>query len=251
MQLDLAGKKALITGSSKGIGLEIAKVLYSEGCFVALNARNSKQLFNSVKQFPGAIGVVGDVTQYADAERVVSEVVNAFSGLDILVCNVGSGQSVMPGEETPEEWQRIFALNLWSTTNIVKAAHNILALNKGVIVCVSSICGLEVVEGAPIAYSAAKAALHSFVRGISRPLGKEGIRINAIASGNILFSDSVWTQKIAKNDLAVKAMLKEKVALNCFGTPKDVANLTAYLVSSNASFATGSIWTLDGGQVHS
>jgi 3-oxoacyl-[acyl-carrier protein] reductase len=251
MQLNLAGKTALITGSSKGIGLSIAQALHDEGCRVVLNGRNSVDLAKATAQISGAIGVVGDVTQPVEAQKVVSEVLKSFGKIDIVVCNVGSGQSVPPGEETPEEWQRIFALNLWSTTNTVAAARNALADSKGVIVCISSICGLEMIVGAPVTYSAAKAALHAYVRGIARPLGKQGIRINAIAPGNILFDGSVWSRKVSENGAAVQTMLEKDVSLVCLGRPLDVANLVVYLSSACAGFATGAIWTLDGGQVHS
>lgn len=251
MQLNLAGKTALITGSSKGIGFSIAEALHAEGCKVALNSRNSEELAKATSKLPGSIGVMGDVTQAVDARRVVNEVVKSFGGLDILVCNVGGGNSMPAGEETPEEWQRIFALNLWSTTNTVAAARDALVDSKGSIVCISSICGLEVIAGAPVTYSAAKAALHSYVRGMARPLGKQGVRINAVASGNILFDESVWARKLSENAPAVQSMLERDVALGCLGKPQDVANLVIYLSSAHTNFATGGIWTLDGGQVHS
>ena len=98
---------------------------------------------------------------------------------------------------------------------------------------------------------AAKAALHAYVRGISRPLGKRGIRINAIAPGNILFKGSVWEGKLEESSEAVADMLSRDVALEKLGTPEDVANLTAFLLSPVSGFATGSVWALDGGQIHS
>jgi 3-oxoacyl-[acyl-carrier protein] reductase len=251
MQLDLTGKSALVTGSSKGIGRAIAELLYSEGCRVALNGRSASDLRTATINLPGSIGVVGDVTRLEDARRVISEVVSAFGKLDVLVCNVGSGRSVPPGSETADEWQRVFALNLWSTTNTVEAAKEALVATKGVIVCVSSICGLEVIAGAPITYSAAKAALHAYVRGIARPLGSQGVRINAVAPGNILFDGSVWSRKLAEDEQAVQSILEKDVALGCLGTPADVASLVAYLASECSRFASGGIWTLDGGQVHS
>ena len=88
------------------------------------------------------------------------------------------------------------------------------------------------------------------MRGIARPLGEEGVRINAVAPGNILFEGSVWSRKLAEDATAVQTMLRKNVALSKLGTPQDVASLVAYLVSPVSGFATGAIWTLDGGQVH-
>lgn len=251
MVLDLSGKRALVTGSSRGIGLAIAETLCAEGCRLAVNARNAEGLQSCASEIGAAVAIVGDMTDAVEASRVVDEAVLALGGLDILICNVGSGRSVPPGDETYEEWQRVFALNLWSTTNTVKAASEALAASRGVIVCVSSICGLEVVPSAPVTYSAAKAALNAYVRGIARPLGKQGIRINAVAPGNILFDDSVWSRKLAEDAGALQTMLERNVALARLGTPGDVAELVVYLASARAGFATGSVWTLDGGQVHS
>jgi 3-oxoacyl-[acyl-carrier protein] reductase len=251
MQLELAGKVVLVTGSSRGIGRAIAEMLHAEGCRVALNGRTAVDVDIAASGLAGAIGIVGDVTQPEEARRVVREATAAMGGLDILVCNVGGGRSVPPGEETYAEWQRIFALNLWSTTNTVEAAHEALSVSKGVIVCVSSICGLEVIPGAPVTYSAAKAALHAYVRGIARPLGKLGIRINAIAPGNILFNGSVWSRKLQENSAAVDRMLARNVALARLGAPQEVAELVAYLASARSGFASGAVWALDGGQVHS
>jgi len=249
MQLELAGKMALVTGSSRGIGRAIAELLHSEGCRVALNGRNVDDLVSTAAGLPGSVAVSGDVTRPDEARRVVSEVIAALGRLDIVVCNAGGGRSVLPGDETYDEWQRIFALNLWSATNIVESARGALVAARGVIVCVSSICGLEVVPGAPVTYSAAKAALNAYVRGIARPLGRQGVRINAVAPGNILFDGSVWSRKLSEDTDAVQATLEQNVALAKLGTPRDVAELVAYLASPRAGFATGGVWTLDGGQV--
>jgi len=251
MHDNFSGKTALITGSSKGIGLSIAKALYKQNCKIALNSKNENELKLAASELPGAIYLAGDVTQPKEAQRIVSDVVKLFGKLDILICNVGGSQSVLPGEETFEEWQRIFSLNLWSTTNMVEASFKDLEKTAGAIVCISSICGLEVIKNAPVTYSSAKAALNAYVKGIARPLGEKGIRINAVAPGNILFDDSVWFRKLNDNKIAVEDMIKTDVSLGRFGKPEEVANLVVYLASDLASFSTGAIWTLDGGQVHS
>jgi 3-oxoacyl-[acyl-carrier protein] reductase len=251
MELEISGKKALVTGSSRGIGRAIAEVLYSEGCQVAINARGAADLALTAAELPGAETIAGDVSKPDEAMRVVAEAIGVLGGLDIVVCNVGSGRSVPPGTETHEEWQRVFELNLWSTTNTVEAAREALQVSRGAVVCVSSICGLEVVPGAPVTYSAAKAALHAYIRGIARPLGKHGIRINAVSAGNILFDGSVWSRKLTSDSAGVQAMLERDVALARLGAPHEVAELVAYLASPRAGFATGGVWTLDGGQVHS
>ena len=251
MRLDLAGRSALITGSSKGIGRAIAAALHAEGCRVAVNGRTAEDLLPAAAQLPGAVGIVGDVSKPEAATRVVNDATEALGALDILVCNVGSGRSVPPGTETPEEWQRVFALNLWSATNVIEAAKNGLIERKGAIVCISSICGLEVVPNAPVTYSAAKAALHAYVRGIARPLGRSGVRINAVAPGNILFDGSIWSQKIAEDRLSVDRMLQRDIPLASFGSPDDIAKSVVFLVSSASGFITGEVLVIDGGQTRS
>ncbi|MDD5558622.1 SDR family oxidoreductase [Candidatus Methylomirabilis sp.] len=249
MHLELADKRALVTGSSRGIGRAIAQALHGEGCRVMLNGRSADALAQAASELPGASFVAGDVTRPEEARRIVAETKTALGRLDILVCNVGSGRSVPPGAESHEEWLRAFAVNFWSATNVIEAAREMLAGSRGAIVCVSSICGLEVIPGAPVTYSAAKAALNAYVRGISRPLGKLGVRINAIAPGNIMFDGSVWERRMGEDQEAVQSMLQREVALARLGSPQDVAELAAYLASPRAEFVTGGVWTLDGGQV--
>ena len=248
MNLGLQEKVVLVTGSTSGIGFAIAQTLHKEHCRIILNGRDSGRLQNAISKLPGSSGILADVTQADQANHLVAEVLNIYGHLDGLVCNVGSGRSVSPGEENLKEWHRVFALNLWSATNMVEAASNALAESNGSVVCISSICGEEVVSGAPLTYSASKAALNAYVRGVSRPLGRRGVRINAVAPGNILFPGSTWDEKIKKDEKAVRRMLDKEVALRTLGSPSDIADLTAYLLSSRAVFATGSVWHVDGGQ---
>lgn len=253
MQLQLQGKSVLVTGSSRGIGRAIAEAFLAEGAAVAFNGRDAGELERVVAAQTGgkAIAVSGDVSKPDEASRVVGHVLAEFGKLDVLVCNVGSGRSVLPGAETHEEWLRVFELNLWSATNMVEASRQALSESQGAVVCISSICGQEVMPGAPLTYSAAKAALNAYVRGVARPLGKDGVRINAIAPGNILFEGSVWQRKLNEDAAGVGQLLTDDVALAKLGTPADVANLALWLASPVASFCTGGIFVADGGQVHS
>ncbi len=252
LQLNLVGKTAFVSGASKGVGFAIAERLVQEGCRVAINGRDGNALSSAAERLGGAVvQAVGDVTKPDEARRVIARALDELGSLDVLVCNVGSGASVPPGQETFDEWQRVFALNLWSTTNLVEIAQAALAKAKGSIVCVSSICGGEVVLGAPITYSAAKAALNAYVRGVARPLGQLGVRINAVAPGNILFDGSVWERKLRDDPEAVAAMLKKEVALEALGHSQQVADWVAWLASEKSTFATGGIYRLDGGQMRS
>lgn len=251
MGSDLVGRSALVTGSSRGVGRGIAERLAASGYRVAVNGRDHQAVAEVVSGLDGSVPVTGDVSTPEGASAVIDETIAALGSLDVLVCNVGGGGSVPPGEETYDEWQRVFALNLWSATNMVYAARTALRASGGSIVCISSICGLETVRDAPVTYSAAKSALHAYVRGIAWPLGKDGVRINAIAVGNMLFDGSVWSEQLAVKGDEVAAMLKSQVALGRFGVPDEVADLVEFLASDRSGFATGAVWTLDGGQVHS
>lgn len=250
MSSEFSGETALVTGASQGIGLVIAQALHARGCRIAINSRHPEELGRVAEGLGPAIPIAADVTKPEDARRMIADAVAALGRLDILVCNVGSGRSVPPGSETFEEWGRVLDLNLRSTTNCVEAARDALVASRGAVVCVSSICGVEVIPGAPVTYSVAKAALNAYIRGISKYFGPLGVRINGVAPGNVLFPGSVWDRKLREDPDAVQAMLTRDVALGRLGTPEDVAELVAFLASDKARFVSGAIWTLDGGQVH-
>ena len=252
MNLSLTSKVVLVTGSTRGIGFYIATKFIEEGAVVIFNGRSESSRVELCSKFPGKeiFYLKGDVTKAETCKKMALEVKELFGKLDVLVCNVGSGKSVPPGEEDDVELYKMLNINLFSSFNIVDATKNLLSIDSGSVVCISSICGREVIDGAPIAYSVAKAALDAYVRGSSRPLAGKGIRINSISLGNILFDGSVWEKKLIQDESTVRKMINEKVALGRFGQLDDVANLTLFLSSNLSKFVTGSIYVLDGGQVH-
>jgi 3-oxoacyl-[acyl-carrier protein] reductase len=251
MNLELEGRVALIVGASRGMGLAIARTLASEGVKVALAARGHDGLEAACKDIGGNASFhVADVTDPAAALAMTREVEKRWGRIDILICNVGSGASVAPGQETSAEWRRVMDVNLFATTNTVEAARPVMQRGSGdrAIVCVSSICGLAAL-GAPVTYSAAKAALNATVRGLARPLALDGIRINAVAPGNILFEGGTWARKLAENKPGVDDMLAREVPLRRLGKPEEIADLVAFLASPRAAFITGTVIVADGGQL--
>lgn len=248
MNLELDGKAALVSGASRGIGLAIAQALHAEGCRLALVARGREGLERAAQGFSGGVSVHAcDVTDAPAADAVVAEIAQQRGGLDILICNAGSGASVPPGKETEAEWRRVLDINLFSALNMISASRPHMRPG-GAIVCISSIAGLAAL-GAPVAYSGAKAALNAAVKTLARPLAGEGLRINALAPGNVLFPGGVWDRKLAEDRAGVEAMLARDVALGRLGTPAEIASIVAFLASPQAGFITGAVLVADGGQL--
>jgi len=249
MDLNLKNKKVLITGSTKGIGLEIARLFLKEHSQVVLNGRSNKNLKISKKNLGNVKTIVGDVTNKKNAQKIANKFYKEIGDIDILICNVGSGRVNKKLHLLDGDWNISFKNNFFSTSNMIEVFKKSLIKKKGCVICISSICGIEHIPGAPFSYSIAKNSLNTYIKHLSKLFGKYDVRINGIAPGNIIHDNSVWKKKIKENPKKIKKFLKEEVSLRKFGKPEDVASLTVFLASKNASFITGSVVVIDGGQL--
>ena len=157
-------KKILITGSTKGIGFAIAqKLIKNDKNFVYINGRKRVNLQKAKKKLINCSTILGDISK-----NILYKISKRIKNLDVLICNVGNGKSVPIGKEKVNDWKKSFEENFYSTVNTIKAFEKKLIKSKGIIVCISSICGSEYIKGAPMTYSVTKAALNAFIRSYSK-----------------------------------------------------------------------------------
>ena len=243
------GKNILVTGTSRGLGMKIAERFLLEGATVAgiSRTRCSDNLLNK----PNYHHYSGDLSNYEQTKKCIDRILEELKDINIAVCNVGSGRSVPSGEERFDEWQRVLGINFFSTTNVIESfvENSFSKLTK--IVCISSICGVENVDGAPTTYSVAKSALNSYVKKNSRFLAENGILINAISPGNLLFEGSVWDEKLKTDRIATQEYISKNVPTNILGTPDDIFKMITSLCSDENHFITGQNFVIDGGQTKS
>ncbi len=258
MDLGLAGQVAIVTGASKGIGLAITRVLADEGVTVVAGARESSAELEALTRTGTVTYVAADLGQ----PDGVAHLVDAAAGrgrLDILVNNVGAVTPRLDGfmAVTDEQWATTYTLNLMAAVRTTRAAlPMMLARGRGVIVCTSSVNAVLADPGV-IDYSAAKAALRSFCKSLSKELGPKGIRVNTVSPGPV--STDLWlgaggvaaavSARQGTDPSAVAAAAARESATGRFTRPGEVANLVAFLASDVAGNITGADVAIDGGLI--
>ena len=245
MDLGLDGKRCLVTGSTGGIGLEVALQLVGEGARVVTCGRRE------APEVGEAAHVVADLSRASEPERVVAEARSALGGLDILVNNAGLARQARFEDVPDVEWDAYWQLNVMSYVRAIRAALPSLRERGGAIVNVSSTAGKRPSTGMPH-YSVTKAAVLSLSRLIADLYAKDGIRSNAVTPGPT--ATDAW---LAEGGLADQQGDREEVLakvgagrpLGRLARPEEIASVVVFLCSERASYVTGAAWSADGGTV--
>jgi NAD(P)-dependent dehydrogenase (short-subunit alcohol dehydrogenase family) len=238
----LAGKRALITGAAKGIGLATARRLAAEGARVGLLDIDAAALREAA--IPGALLLEADVADEAAVEQAVAEVVTAWSGLDIVVPNAAVQLDADDRVDRLDlaAWRRTLDVNL--TGAFLAAKHGVRALEPGgVVVFTASPAGLYGIARGLHAYSASKAGVHGLVKVMAADLAADRIRVCGVFPG---VTETPMNAAFLADAPARDALLST-VPLGRAGSPEEVAAVIAFLASDDASYATGAVWTVDGG----
>jgi len=244
----LQGKTAIVTGASKGIGKSIAIRFAEEGAQVAFTYLSSVaqgQALEAELQQHGvkAKGYRSDASDFAQADKLINDVVTDFGSLDILVNNAGITMDNLLLRMTEEMWDKVMNVNLKSCFNTVKAACKPMMKQKGgSIINMTSVVGLKGNAG-QANYAASKAGIIGFTKSIALELGSRGIRSNAIAPG---FIETEMTDKL---DAKVVQTWRDAIPLRRGGKPEDVAAACVFLASNMSSYITGQVIQVDGGML--
>lgn len=242
----LSGKRALVTGASRGIGRAVALRLAAEGASVALNYRAGREEAEAVAAEVAASGgsaavLQGDVSVAAEAEALVGAAEAALGGLDILVNNAGATRDNLLMRLSEEDWDAALNTNLKGAFLCAKAAiRPMLRQRFGRIVNMSSVVALTGNPG-QANYAAAKAGLIGFTRTVAREVASRGVTVNALAPGFI------ETQMIESIPEDLRARILERIPLGRFGAPDDVAGCVAFLCGDDGAYITGQTISIDGG----
>ncbi|WP_442591260.1 SDR family oxidoreductase [Pedobacter sp. AW31-3R] len=252
MDTILKGQVALVTGGTKGIGKAIADKLSSRGAQVVITARTAPEENTSGHHF-----IAADLTQPETAEAIAQEIFEKYGRIDIIVNNAGANLSPGGGFDAllDEHWYNDWQLNFLSVVRLNKSLLPIMIRQKsGVIINISTGAAKQPIWEMTMSYSSAKAALNAYSKALANELGAKGIRVNVVSPGVVKtplmqdFIENIATSSNITVEEAFKAVMdKVGVPVGRMAEPEEVANLVAFLVSSEAEYITGTNYSVDGG----
>ena len=240
----LEGKTVIITGGGSGIGLACTRLFCDEGAQVAIIGRRQDRLESAAKEVGGQVlAVTGDLTNNSDLDRLVTETLNAFGKIDIVVNNGGVFTGSPVHETKDEDWDSIMDVNMRSVFQLTKRVlPHMIERKSGNFIHISSILGLVAVPGVA-AYNVSKGALLQFNRSLAVEYGPVGIRSNAVCPGLV---KTEMTEGLMSDEELMKEWSRD-YPIGRFGAPQDIANACLYLASDESSFVTGVALPVDGG----
>lgn len=246
MDLGIAGKVALVTAATKGIGLGIAQALAREGARVAVVARTEADVERVAAQL-GGFGVAVDLLTEDGCRRAVAGANTALGPVDILVNNLGTRAGISWQDTGPRELTAAFDGNVIASTRMSQLVlPGMIERGWGRIVVITSIWGRE--AGGFPAYNAAKAAEISMVKSMARELAATGVTVNAVAPGSVLWEGGGWERRRKADPEGIADFVRHEMPMGRFGTVDEVAKIVTFVCSSQASLVTGACIPVDGAQ---
>lgn len=247
MDLQLAGRRALVTGASRGIGRAIARALAAEGCALAICARGADGLRAAAEELRATGTTVHDVVvDVSDGDALAAFVTAAaaeLGGLDVVVSNASAGG----GGQGPEQWPASFHTDLMAFVRLAEAATEPLTSSRGALVAVGTTSALDTsAPSGPGSYGALKAALLHHASALAHELAPRGVRVNVVSPGPIEFPGGSWERRSEDRPDFYRS-IRDRIPVGRMGTPEEVAAAVTFLASPVAGFCVGSNLVVDGG----